>query len=79
MKIVLKFLEKFLGKSPLLNGYPEIVYGNPENFRVGHIVYRNMRYGKKILEKKLVIRGVCIIFVVYEKDMYKMRCREVVV
>jgi len=22
-----------------------------------------MRYGKKILEKKLVIRGVCIIFV----------------
>ena len=32
-------------------GYPEIMISNPENFRMGHIVYWNMRYGKKILKK----------------------------
>jgi hypothetical protein len=31
-----------MGKNPpLLIGYPEIIYSNPENFRIGQIVKNN--------------------------------------
>ena len=59
-------MEKKLGEIPPVMGYPEIVYSNPENFRMGHIVYCDI---KKFSGKNLIVKGGCIIFVVYEKDM----------
>ena len=55
-------MKKNGGKSPLLMGYPEIVYSNPEIFRMGHIVYWNMRYEKKISGKNFGKFGVSFIF-----------------
>jgi hypothetical protein len=53
-------LEKNWGKIPPVNGHPEIMISNPENFRMGYIVYCDM---KKISGKNLIIKGECIIFV----------------